>query len=134
MLPAPLARERDRVECMSFMGLLPEIDHAWMTVDNVLFLWNYHTQDFTQYRELKQVRSYLPRMTRCTQLLGDDFLGRRNILLGGITHEGEGVGITSPLGRMTIRRTFSEVHAFERMLNLTPTPAQLLPRSVGRRG
>lgn len=41
---------------MSFMGLLPEIDHAWMTVDNVLFLWNYHTQDFTQYRQLEQVR------------------------------------------------------------------------------
>lgn len=55
MLPAPLARERDRVECMTFMGLLPEIDHAWMTVDNVLFLWNYHTQDFTQFRELEQV-------------------------------------------------------------------------------
>ncbi|CAN0494131.1 unnamed protein product, partial [Laminaria digitata] len=55
MLPEPLARERDRVECMTFMGILPEIDHAWMTVDNVLFLWNYHTQDFTQFRELDQV-------------------------------------------------------------------------------
>lgn len=57
MLPEPLARERDRVECMSFMGLLPEIDHAWMTVDNVLFLWNYHTQNFTQFRDLEQVCS-----------------------------------------------------------------------------
>lgn len=56
MLPEPLVRERDRVECMSFMGLLPEIDHAYMTVDNVLFLWNYHTQDFIQFRELEQVR------------------------------------------------------------------------------
>ena len=55
MLPEPLTRERDRVECMTFMGILPEIDHAWMTVDNVLFLWNYHTQDFTQFRELDQV-------------------------------------------------------------------------------
>lgn len=36
------------------MGLLPEIDHAWMTVDNVLYLWNYHTQDFTQFRDLEQ--------------------------------------------------------------------------------
>ncbi|CAN0435054.1 unnamed protein product, partial [Ectocarpus sp. 12 AP-2014] len=55
MLPEALSRERDRVECMTFMGLLPEIDHAWMTVDNVLYLWNYHTQDFTQFRELEQV-------------------------------------------------------------------------------
>lgn len=54
-LPAPLARERDRVECMNLMGLLPEIDHAWMTVDNVLFLWNYHTKAFTQLREVEQV-------------------------------------------------------------------------------
>eukprot|EP00752_Nemacystus_decipiens_P013044 g11539.t1 len=35
VLPEALSRERDRVECMTFMGLLPEIDHAWMTVDNV---------------------------------------------------------------------------------------------------
>jgi len=55
-LPEALARERDRVECMTFMGLLPEIDHAWMTVDNVLYLWNYHTQDFTQFRDLEQAR------------------------------------------------------------------------------
>lgn len=55
MLPEALSRERDRVECMTFMGLLPEIDHAWMTVDNVLYLWNYHTQDFTQFRDLEQV-------------------------------------------------------------------------------
>lgn len=54
MLPEALSRERDRVACMSFMGLLPEIDHAWMTVDNVLYLWNYHTQDFTQFRDLEQ--------------------------------------------------------------------------------
>ncbi|CAN0238023.1 unnamed protein product, partial [Scytosiphon promiscuus] len=54
MLPEALSRERDRVECMTFMGLLPEIDHAWMTVDNVLYLWNYHTQDFTQFRDLEQ--------------------------------------------------------------------------------
>ncbi|CAM9600176.1 unnamed protein product, partial [Choristocarpus tenellus] len=54
-LPPHLARERDRVECMSFMGLLPEIHHAWLSVDNVLYLWDYQTQDFTQYRDLDQV-------------------------------------------------------------------------------
>ena len=56
MLPELLVRERDRVECTTFMGLLPEIDHAWMSVDNVLFLWNYYTQDITQFRKLQQVR------------------------------------------------------------------------------
>lgn len=55
MLPEPLARERDRVEVSTFMGLLPEIEHAWMTVDNVLYLWNFRTGDFTQYRDLEQV-------------------------------------------------------------------------------
>ncbi|CAM9540207.1 unnamed protein product [Ascophyllum nodosum] len=55
MLPEPLVRERDRVQCTTFMGLLPEIDHVWMSVDNVLFLWNYHTQDLTQFRKLQQV-------------------------------------------------------------------------------
>lgn len=66
MLPEALSRERDRVECMTFMGLLPEIDHAWMTVDNVLYLWNYHTNDFTQFRDLEQARYCVPRLA-CTQ-------------------------------------------------------------------
>lgn len=59
MLPEALLRERDHVKCMTFMGLLPEIDHAWMTVDNVLYLWNYHTQDFTQFKELEQACMWL---------------------------------------------------------------------------
>jgi len=29
------------LECKSFMGLLPEINRAWITIDNRLFLWNY---------------------------------------------------------------------------------------------
>jgi len=29
---------------MSFQGLLPEIHRAWVTVDNVLYIWDYHTE------------------------------------------------------------------------------------------
>jgi hypothetical protein len=36
----PLTNTID-LECKSFMGLLPEINRAWITIDNRLFLWNY---------------------------------------------------------------------------------------------
>jgi hypothetical protein len=29
------------LEYKSFMGLFPEIQRAWLTIDNRLFLWNY---------------------------------------------------------------------------------------------
>lgn len=79
-LPAPLARERDRVECMNLMGLLPEIDHAWMTVDNVLFLWNYHTKAFTQLREVEQVWESLRLEEAGVQCLGPPVL--RHVMWG----------------------------------------------------
>lgn len=73
MLPAALARERDRVECVTLMGLLPEIDYAWMTVDDTLYLWNYRTQDFTNFRDFEQVGKGLPR-ARCPSLALSPFL------------------------------------------------------------
>ncbi|KAJ3276818.1 hypothetical protein HDV01_002872 [Terramyces sp. JEL0728] len=29
----------------SFMGIFPEINHVWMTIDNQLYLWNYEVQE-----------------------------------------------------------------------------------------
>ena len=29
------------LQCRCFMGFFPEINRAWMTVDNQLFIWNY---------------------------------------------------------------------------------------------
>ena len=40
-LPQRVRDQYQRVESASFMGLLPEINCAWITVDNKLFLWNY---------------------------------------------------------------------------------------------
>lgn len=40
-----------------FEGIFPEISHAWVTLDNRLFLWNYRDdgQDWTVFDELDQV-------------------------------------------------------------------------------
>lgn len=44
------------LECKSFVGLFPEISRAFITIDNKLFLWNYHDgSDFLLYDELSQI-------------------------------------------------------------------------------
>jgi len=40
-LPKRVLDQYARIQCASFMGLLPEINRAWITVDNQLFLWDY---------------------------------------------------------------------------------------------
>eukprot|EP00981_Chlorochromonas_danica_P004317 scaffold867_cov176-Ochromonas_danica.AAC.4 len=40
-LPPPIANHYSKIECASFMGLIPEINRAWITIDNTLYLWNY---------------------------------------------------------------------------------------------
>lgn len=40
------------------MGLMPEINRAWITIDQRLFLWNYnsdHEADFHSFDEMQQV-------------------------------------------------------------------------------
>lgn len=44
-LPQTIVRAYSQLQSMSFQGLWPEIHRAWMTVDNVLYLWDYHTED-----------------------------------------------------------------------------------------
>jgi Nup133 N terminal like len=43
-VPPQLTHAASRVECMSLSGLLPEIHHAWLTVDNHLYLWDYSSE------------------------------------------------------------------------------------------
>ena len=44
------------LECKCFLGLFPEINRAWLTIDNRLFLWNYDNgSDFQSYDELDQI-------------------------------------------------------------------------------
>lgn len=54
----PSIRPFDRVlgtECYTQMGLFPEIQRAWITVDNRLYLWNYLSGgEFQSYEDLDQ--------------------------------------------------------------------------------
>lgn len=59
-IPQSIADEYDRLECKSFVGLLPEINRAYITVDNKLFLWNYSDVnkeggEFMVYTDLTQI-------------------------------------------------------------------------------
>jgi len=44
-IPASIQLHRSKATCASFMGLLPEIHRAFITVDNVLYLWDYYEPD-----------------------------------------------------------------------------------------
>lgn len=49
-LPNGLLEHFRNVESASFMGLLPEINRAWLTIDNKLFLWDLgETDQYTVY-------------------------------------------------------------------------------------
>lgn len=39
----------------STMGLFPEIDRAWIVIDNKLILWDYTCADFTSYDEPSEI-------------------------------------------------------------------------------
>ncbi|KAI8368163.1 Non-repetitive/WGA-negative nucleoporin C-terminal-domain-containing protein [Radiomyces spectabilis] len=55
-LPESLSDQIDHLECRCFMGVLPEINYAWMTVDHRLFLWNYETgKDIYTYEDQDQI-------------------------------------------------------------------------------
>eukprot|EP00600_Ochromonadales_sp_CCMP1393_P007405 CAMPEP_0174961156 /NCGR_PEP_ID=MMETSP0004_2-20121128/4087_1 /TAXON_ID=420556 /ORGANISM="Ochromonas sp., Strain CCMP1393" /LENGTH=104 /DNA_ID=CAMNT_0016209577 /DNA_START=52 /DNA_END=363 /DNA_ORIENTATION=+ len=40
-LPKKILDQYAKIQCASFMGVLPEISRVWVTIDNKLFLWNY---------------------------------------------------------------------------------------------
>ncbi|KAJ3105701.1 hypothetical protein HDU97_007678 [Phlyctochytrium planicorne] len=44
-LPDVLYEQYDLLQCRSFLGLFPEIQRAWITIDHRLFLWNYDARD-----------------------------------------------------------------------------------------
>ncbi len=57
-IPGAIRSQFSRIECMSFMGILPEIGHAWLSVDNRLFLWDYERGgegEFQQYTGFAQL-------------------------------------------------------------------------------
>jgi hypothetical protein len=40
--PPEIVNQYKNVESASFMGILPEINRVWITIDNILYLWNYN--------------------------------------------------------------------------------------------
>ncbi|KAG5180255.1 Nup133 N terminal like-domain-containing protein [Tribonema minus] len=56
-LPAELLDLQQRMQVATFMGLLPELNHAWLSVDNALLLWNYvdGADVVKKFQELEQV-------------------------------------------------------------------------------
>ncbi|KAK4538539.1 hypothetical protein CDCA_CDCA18G4564 [Cyanidium caldarium] len=55
-VPRAIVDQYQFLECKSFMGLLPEIGRAWITMDHRLFLWDYvEGGDFCVYDELDQI-------------------------------------------------------------------------------
>ncbi len=57
-IPEAIRSQFMRLECMSFMGILPEIGHAWVSIDNRLFLWDYERGregEFQQYTGFEQL-------------------------------------------------------------------------------
>ncbi|KAG5513990.1 hypothetical protein PMAC_000612 [Pneumocystis sp. 'macacae'] len=52
-IPDAIFEQYNRTECYTQMGLFPEIQRAWITVDNRLYLWNYlNGEDFQSYEDL----------------------------------------------------------------------------------
>jgi len=55
-IPRAIRGLYSQIECEMFMGLFPEINRAWITIDNRLFLWNYYNgDDFYVYDGLDQL-------------------------------------------------------------------------------
>ncbi|OQS06041.1 nuclear pore complex protein [Thraustotheca clavata] len=54
--PSVIASAYDNMRASSFSGLLQDIHHAWMSVDNTLFLWDYTRQErVTVFEGMEQI-------------------------------------------------------------------------------
>lgn len=55
-MPTKLREHLNRVETCHYMGIFPEIDRVWVTVDNILYLWNYlRPEDYDVYDGMSEV-------------------------------------------------------------------------------
>lgn len=58
-MPGPILAELENVRAKTFVGLLPKITRVFVTVDEKIFLWNYHSRDdyneFAVYSGLAQI-------------------------------------------------------------------------------
>lgn len=55
-IPPTISDEFREARYSSLMGLIPEINHAWITVDDKLFLWDYRSPtDFSYFEGMSDV-------------------------------------------------------------------------------
>ncbi|KAI9179236.1 hypothetical protein H9P43_005899 [Blastocladiella emersonii ATCC 22665] len=54
-LPRDLVNELAKLECRCFMGLLPALRRAWVSVDGRLYLWDYERNDYLLIKTLPHV-------------------------------------------------------------------------------
>eukprot|EP01135_Chromosphaera_perkinsii_P003900 Nk52_evm1s262 gene=Nk52_evmTU1s262 len=55
-LPDTLLAQYSHLECKCFMGMFPEINRAWLTIDNAIYLWNCNDgSDVCYYDGLGQI-------------------------------------------------------------------------------
>ncbi|KAG0342823.1 hypothetical protein BG004_005583 [Podila humilis] len=55
-LPDNLFEQYNLIQCRCFMGLFPEINRVWITIDHRLFLWNYSDgSHYESFEELDQI-------------------------------------------------------------------------------
>lgn len=55
-IPRAIRTLYSQIECEMFMGIFHEINRAWITIDNKLFLWNYYKEDdFYVYEGVDQL-------------------------------------------------------------------------------
>ncbi|KAI9496976.1 Non-repetitive/WGA-negative nucleoporin C-terminal-domain-containing protein [Zychaea mexicana] len=56
VIPPDLSELIDQIQCRCFMGVLPEIKRAWVTIDHRLYMWNYTDgTDLTGYDDQDQI-------------------------------------------------------------------------------
>ncbi|TPX44137.1 hypothetical protein SeMB42_g04428 [Synchytrium endobioticum] len=57
-IPDEILQHLDNTQSSSFMGLLMDLQRAWIAIDNKLFLWNYMTgNDYTTWEDQEQLIS-----------------------------------------------------------------------------
>ncbi|KAJ3361101.1 hypothetical protein GGF32_007788 [Allomyces javanicus] len=71
-LPAALAAQYDRLECRTYMGLFPDIDRAWITVDHRLFFWDYLRNEHVLVKEFEHVITAVGLVTPAPDIFIDE--------------------------------------------------------------
>lgn len=54
-MPDVLTQQFEKLEKRCFMGIFPEIERVWLTIDHRLYMWHYESEDFIHYDRFNQI-------------------------------------------------------------------------------